>query len=85
MNDNFINGLSMIKASSYRRKILESVQDEIHTPSEISKITDIRLNHVSNILAELVEVNLVECLNDYAKKGRLYQITELGYEIIKKA
>ncbi|MDD4748572.1 MAG: winged helix-turn-helix domain-containing protein [Methanosarcinaceae archaeon] len=75
----------MIKASSYRRKILESVQDEIHTPSEISKITDIRLNHVSNILAELVEANLVECLNDYAKKGRLYQITELGYEIIKKA
>ncbi|MDD2439236.1 MAG: winged helix-turn-helix domain-containing protein [Methanosarcinaceae archaeon] len=75
----------MIKASSYRRKILESVQDEIHTPSEISKITDIRLNHVSNILTELVEANLVECLNDYAKKGRLYQITELGYEIIKKA
>lgn len=73
----------MIKASKYRRLVLESLKTEILTPSEISQKTGIRLNHVSNVLSELAELMLIECLNENAKKGRLYKLTEFGNDILK--
>lgn len=83
MNDDYIKCLSLIKASKYRKLILESLKTEILTPSEISQKTGIRLNHVSNVLSELTELMLIECLNENAKKGRLYRLTEFGNDILK--
>ncbi len=54
------------------------------TPSEISDKTKIRLNHVSNFLKDLKDNNLVICLNDSDKRGRLYQITDLGKKVAKE-
>ena len=45
---------------------------------EISKIVNLRLNHVSMTLSELKECGLVECVNDDSKRGRLYKIKSLG-------
>ena len=50
-------------------------------PSEISSETKIRLNHVSKLLSELKEKNIVECLNENDKKGRLYHLTDYGLEL----
>ncbi len=83
MNEKLIAGISLIKSSNYRYKILKSIGNEIKTPSEIAKEVDIRLNHVSMFLKELKESNLVVCLNESAKKGRLYRLTELGKSVIK--
>lgn len=55
----------------------------MRSPSEISKHTNIRLNHVSMYLGELKESGLVECLNETAKKGRLYHMTEIGKKVIE--
>lgn len=79
-----INAVSLIKSSEYRSKVLKVVGSEIMTPSEIAKKVGLRLNHVSMVLAELKKNNLVECLNEDAKKGRLYQLTDIGKNVISK-
>lgn len=87
MDDELIRALSFIKASRYRQKVLESLNSAILTPSDIAKEIDTRLNHVSMYLRELKDERLVVCLNEEAKKGRLYQLTALGeqvYGIVKR-
>jgi len=78
-----IKGVSLLKNSEYRKKILESLADVSYlTPSEISEKTKIRLNHVSNFLKDLKDNKLIVCLNNEEKRGRLYQITELGKKVL---
>ena len=85
MEKQLIKGVSLIKNSEYRKKILMSLSDVNYlTPSEIAEKTKIRLNHVSNFLKDLKDNNLIICLNDEDKRGRLYQITDLGKRVIKE-
>jgi len=80
-----IKGISIIKNSGYRKKILLSLVDVNYlTPSEISEKTKLRLNHVSNFLKDLRDNRLIICLNNDEKRGRLYQITELGKKVAKE-
>lgn len=84
MQKEVINGLSLIKSSEYRYKILRAIGGSVVTPIEISKLIKIRLNHVSMYLKELKKVRLVKCLNEENKKGRLYSLTKLGKEVLEK-
>ena len=85
MERQMIKGISIIKNSGYRKKILLSLVDVNYlTPSEISEKTKLRLNHVSNFLKDLKDNKLIICLNDDEKRGRLYQITELGKRVAKE-
>jgi len=85
MEKQMIKGISIIKNSEYRKKILLSLTDVNYlTPSEISEKTKLRLNHVSNFLKDLKDNKLIICLNDDEKRGRLYQITELGKKVAKE-
>lgn len=80
-----IKGVSLLKNSEYRKKILESLAKVSYlTPSEIAEKTKIRLNHVSNFLKDLKEHKLIICLNDEEKRGRLYKITNLGKKVLKE-
>jgi predicted transcriptional regulator len=85
MEKEMIKGISLLKNSDYRRRILESLsQVNYLTPSEISEKTKIRLNHISNFLKDLKDYKLVICLNDEEKRGRLYQITKLGKKVVEE-
>jgi predicted transcriptional regulator len=85
MDKPMIKGISLLKNSEYRKKILESLSNVNYlTPSEISEITKIRLNHVSNFLKDLKDNKLIICLNEEDKRGRLYQISDLGKKVIKE-
>jgi predicted transcriptional regulator len=85
MEKEMIKGISLLKNSKYRKKILISLSNANYlTPSEIAEKTEIRLNHVSNFLKDLKENKLVICLNDKEKRGRLYEITELGKKVVKE-
>lgn len=75
--------LGYIKASSYRSKIIKALDGKKLTPIEMSKETDVRLSHVSNTLSELLEKDLVVCLNPDSKKGRLYELTKEGHNVLK--
>lgn len=80
-----IKGISLLKNSEYRKKILESLTNANYlTPSEISEKTKLRLNHISNFLKDLKDNKLIICLNEDEKRGRLYQITELGKKVVKE-
>jgi len=79
-----IDAISLIKSSEYRHKIIKAIGNEVLTPSEIAKKVDLRLNHVSMVLTELKEKKVVKCLNEETKKGRLYELTELGKNAIAK-
>ncbi|HJJ42438.1 MAG TPA: hypothetical protein O0W90_03885, partial [Methanocorpusculum sp.] len=76
-----INGISYLKSSRYRLNIVLLLQGNIMTPAELQRKLNIRINHVSLYLRELKDKDIVVCLNEESKKGRLYQLTELGNEL----
>lgn len=75
--------IGYIKVSAIRMKILKSLKDSFLMPSEIARMTGYRTTQISNSLRDLKERKLVQCLNEDAKKGRIYQNTELGLMILK--
>ena len=82
MEPEIIESVAFIKSSKNRYKVLKSLNEGIKIPSEISKETDIRLNHVSALLKDLKENDLIICLNENHKKGRMYTLTETGKTVI---
>ncbi|MBU1204398.1 MAG: winged helix-turn-helix domain-containing protein [Nanoarchaeota archaeon] len=84
MEKGMIDAISLLKSSEYRLKIIQAIGNDTPTPSEIADRTKIRLNHVSMFLKELKENDMVKCLNEGTRKGRLYELTELGKNAIKR-
>lgn len=72
-----------VMASEYRTNIIKSIGKEIKIPSTIASEVGLRTNHVSNVLKDLKKMKIVICLNEEARKGRLYKNTEIGLEILK--
>ena len=62
---------------------MKSLDDEVKIPSQIAKDSDILQNHISAVLRQLKEHELVECINPEVRKGRLYRLTDKGDEVIK--
>ena len=83
MDKEIVEGLSYIKSSKNRFKIIKSIDNSFKMPSEISNETEIRLNHVSALLSDLKNNDMVVCLNEDKSKGRIYCLTDYGKEIIK--
>ncbi|MBQ2666503.1 winged helix DNA-binding protein [Methanobrevibacter sp.] len=73
-----------VNKSTYRSRTLKAIGDDIKIPKEIAKDSDILQSHISNVLRELKEKNLVECLNPKSRKGRLYRLSEEGLEVLDK-
>jgi predicted transcriptional regulator len=84
MNKGMVKAISLLKSSEYRTRILNVIGEDTLTPSEIAQKSSIRLNHVSLSLRELKENNLIKCLNEESRKGRLYELTPLGKNAIHK-
>ena len=78
MEKGMVNAISLLKSSGYRLKIIQALCNNTLTPSEIANKINIRLNHVSLFLKEMKDKKLVKCLNEESRKGRLYELTELG-------
>lgn len=84
MQKELIDSISLIKNSKYRHEVLKVLNDKsLLTPKDISKKVNLRLNHVSMTLSELKEYDLVECVNDDSKRGRLYKIKPLGEKTLE--
>lgn len=75
--------LSYVKLSNYRIKVLLALnkQEKLVLASELSKIIDIRITHIGATLKELTEKKLANCPNPNVKRGKLYEITNIGREI----
>ena len=74
--------VALYRSSKYRQKVLSCLKGKTMTPSEISEQVGIRLNLVSMVLTKLKENGLATCLNEQNKRGRLYELTELGEKVV---
>ena len=78
--------ISFIVRNKNRRAVFE-ILDKPKTPTELAKGLNINIGFVSNILIELLERKLIECLSPNEKRNRYYRINKKGLklrEIIKK-
>lgn len=75
--------LGFVKSSISRKKTMKALGDNLKTPTELGKDTDMRTTQVSNALGQLKKKNLVVCLNEQDYKGRIYTCTDLGKEVLE--
>ena len=62
---------------------MKALEGEVKIPSNIARDSGIRTNHISKVLGELKEHELVECINPEVRKGRLYRHTGKGEQVVK--
>jgi predicted transcriptional regulator len=80
--DELLKKCSYVIISSYRRKVLESLNEGVKIPTKISQDSGVGVKHVSNVLTDLKEHNLIVCINEDAHKGRLYRLTDEGQKVV---
>ncbi len=83
MNDETLKLKGYIEASTYRTKVIKALNKAPQIPTKIAKDTGIRPNHISMTLNQLKNKQLIKCINEEARKGRIYKLTETGEEIQK--
>ncbi|WP_299523192.1 transcriptional regulator [uncultured Methanobrevibacter sp.] len=71
-----------VLSSTYRTNTIKAIGDDVKIPTNIAKDSGIRTNHISKVLSELKNKDIVECINEEARKGRLYRLTDIGKEIL---
>lgn len=82
IDDETLKIFGYVNISTYRVKTVNALKDTVKTPTEISKDSGIKINHISKVLRELKDVGVVECINEEITKGRLYRLTDIGNEIV---
>lgn len=50
---------------------------------QILQKTAVLEHHISKVLSELKSKEIVECINEEARKGRLYRLTDTGKEVLE--
>lgn len=82
MDDELLDLAAYVLISTYREKALGVLMEyDAMTPKYLAVHCNIRQNHISKVLRELKDKNLVICLNPEVRKGRLYKITSLGRNV----
>lgn len=82
-DDELLKLTSYVEISKYREKTLKSIGNNVKIPTNIAKDSNIRTNHISKVLSELKSKEIVECINEEARKGRLYRLTDTGKEVLE--
>ena len=83
LSDEMLTEISYVQISTYRTKVVKTLEGEVKMPSQISRDVGIIQNHISNTLSQLKEHNLIECINPEVRKGRLYRLTDKGDDVVK--
>lgn len=83
MNDETLKVYAYVITSKYREKVVQSLAKEDMIPTEIARDSGIRPNHISKVLKELKDKQIVICTNEQDRKNRNYHLTDLGREIAK--
>lgn len=84
LSDKMLIKKAYVECSTYRCNVIKAIGNKVKIPSVIAKDAGILPNHVSKILSELREKKLVICINEEARKGRLYKLTKEGIIILNE-
>jgi len=82
-NPEIIKAVSYIKRSNNRYVLVMNMNNKFKMPSEIAGEMDLRINQISALLSDLKKENIVTCINEEDKVGRLYKLTDKGLEAYK--
>ena len=80
MDDKF----KYVARSTYRVKVLKSLKTDVKMPKQIANDSGILTNHISNVLRQFKEKDIVECINPEVRKGRLYRLSDEGLDILNR-
>nr|WP_295001450.1 MarR family transcriptional regulator [uncultured Methanobrevibacter sp.] len=75
--------LGFVKISKYRMDTLKSIGTTLKMPSEIARENSFSTSQVSSALIDLKKKDLVYCVNEEVRKGRLYKCSDLGLKVIE--
>ena len=64
MNDEKLKLKGYIEASTYRTKVIKSLNKAPQMPTKIAKDIGIRPNHISMTLNQLKNKQLIKCINE---------------------
>lgn len=84
LTDEELDLYGYVSSSKRRVSVITALSGNPMTPKQVAESTDIRLNHVSNVLSELVDESLVKCVNPNRKRGRVYRLTSVGSKVAAK-
>ena len=84
MTDFDWHAYGFVVGSDYRKKVVNAIGSGPRTPSQIAADVGVHRNHVSSTLKDLEKAGIVDCLTPDLRKGRLYQLTERGRQILGK-
>lgn len=73
--------VAYVLASSYHENVINELHKNMGMPKVIAENCGIRTNHISKVLKELSDIDLVVCINPESRKGRIYKLTELGNDV----
>lgn len=76
--------IKYLNRSTYRKRAFKTIGNKVKMPKDIAQDGGILQNHISTVLSQLKDKNLVECINPDIKKGRLYRLTEDGLDYLDK-
>ena len=76
--------VSFVKASDMRLNILHSIDERVHTPTELKQKFSVPISRISSVLKELSDKGLVENLTPERRKSKMFSITKKGKEIISE-
>lgn len=83
MDDELLKKYAYVISSTHRVKVMNGLNGDIITPTQISKKIGLESKYVSKVLRELKEKGLAECINEEYRKGRLYRLTSDGEGVMK--
>ena len=84
MDDETLKLMGYVISSTYRTEVMKTLIEKPKIPSKIAADIGIKQNHISNVLNQLKEKGLIRLINPEAKKGRIYELTDIGLEIAKE-
>lgn len=76
--------ISFVLASEYRKIIIKELKVNYRTPKALSEKIEKPMSHTSKTLKELKDKDIVICKTPKKRKGRIYDLTELGEEIFRE-
>ncbi len=83
MENRYIDEIGFVKISEQRQKIMKDLKDKLKIPTEIAKSTGMSVSEVSRSLKTLKDREIVICLNENKRVGRVYTLTNKGKEILE--
>jgi len=83
-DDEFYDIFGFVKASRYRILTLQSIGEDLKTPTQVARELNVQTSHISSTLKSLKNKGIVVCVNENVRKGRLYACSDLGLKILEE-